>query len=355
MLLTLCSVFPDAPIYTLFYDKNATGGVFEGKDIRTSFLQKIPFVKKHHRGFPLLMPFAIEQFDFSPPDGGFDIVISISASFAKGIITKPHTKHICLCLTPPRFLWDDSHRFVEEFGYPRAVRSILPPFISYLRIWDKEASYRVDEFWAISGFVKDRVKKYYSRNSEIIYPPVDTKKFKVESLKFKASNHNLETSNYFLMVGRLVAYKRFDLGVKAFNKLGFPLKIVGTGPELKKLKRTAGDNIQFLGSVSDSQLAGLYSKTQALIFPQEEDCGIVPLEAMASGRPVIAFRSGGATETIEEGKTGLFFDEQTVDSLAYAVKSFDPNKFDPDDCRKQAEKFDVSVFKNKILEKLTQL
>jgi len=341
MLLALCAIFPDAPVYSLFYDAKATGGVFEGRDVRTSFLQNIPFVKKHHRGFPLLMPLAIEQFDFSD----FDVVISISASFAKGVITKPRTKHICICLTPPRFLWDDSHKFVEEFGYPRFIKNLLPPFISYLRMWDREASYRVDEFWAISDFISQRIKKYYGRDSKLVYPPVDVSKFYLQP-----TTYNLQS--YFLMAGRLVAYKRFDLGVKAFNKLGFPLKIVGTGPELKKLKKIAKDNIDFLGLVSDDRLADLYSKAQAIVFPQEEDFGIVPLEAMASGRPVIAFRSGGATETILKNKTGIFFDEQTIDSLAYAVKNFDPNKFDPVVCRQQAEKFDVSVFKQKVLSKL---
>ncbi|MBI2674769.1 MAG: glycosyltransferase [Candidatus Yanofskybacteria bacterium] len=345
MLLALCAIFPDAPIYTLFYDANATGGVFEGRDVRTSFLQNLPFVKKHHRGFPLLMPLAVEQFDFSD----FDAVISISASFAKGVITKPHTKHICICLTPPRFLWDDSQKFVEEFGYPKLIRNILPPFISYLRVWDKEASCRVDEFWAISDFIRQRIKKYYGRESELVYPPIDISKFP------KPTTYNLQPTTYFLMAGRLVAYKRFDLGVKAFNKLGFPLKIVGIGPEFKKLKRIANDNIEFLGLVSDDRLADLYSKTQALIFPQEEDFGIVPLEAMASGRPVIAFRSGGAVETTVENKTGAFFDEQTVDSLAYAVKNFDSSKFDSENCRKQAERFDVGVFKTKVFEKLSSL
>jgi glycosyltransferase involved in cell wall biosynthesis len=358
MLLTLCAIFPDAPIYTLFYDKNATGGVFEGKDIRTSFLQNIPFVKKYHRGFPLLMPLAIEQFDFSD----FDVVVSISASFAKGVITKPHTKHICICLTPPRFLWDDSHKFVEEFGYPKLIRNILPPFISYLRIWDREASYRVDEFWAISEFVKERIRKYYSKDSEVIYPPVNVSKFYVsnEPTEFldpaKLGQETTPRGGYFLMTGRLVAYKRFDLGVKAFAKLGLPLKIAGIGQELKKLKaesyKLKANNIEFLGLVSDAQLADLYSKANALVFPQEEDFGIVPLEAMASGRPVIAFRSGGAVETIVAGKTGVFFDEQTVDSLVYTVKNFNASKFDPQDCRKQAEKFDVSVFRQKVLNKL---
>ena len=167
--------------------------------------------------------------------------------------------------------------------------------------------------------------------------------------KFYISN---DLDEYFLMAGRLVAYKRFDLGVKAFNKLGFPLKIIGIGPELKKLKKMASDNIEFLELVSDDRLADLYSKAKALVFPQEEDFGIVPLEAMASGRPVIAYRAGGAMETIKEGETGLFFDEQTVDSLAYAVKNFDFKKFKPENCKKQAEKFDVSVFKSNMLKKL---
>lgn len=348
MLLALCAIFPDAPIYTLFYDKDATSGVFEGRDVRTSFLQNLPFIKKHHRGFPLLMPLAIEQFDFSD----FDVVISISASFAKGIITKPATKHICICLTPPRFLWDDSHKFVDEFGYPKIMKAILPPFISYLRMWDREASYRVDEFWAISNFIKERVSKYYLRDSQVIYPPVDLK-------KFEHTTYNIQRTTYFLMVGRLVTYKRFDLGIKAFNILRLPLKVVGTGPELKKLKslassvsRSQASDIEFLGQVSDDRLANLYSKAKALVFPQEEDFGIVPLEAMASGIPVIAFGSGGAAETVLEGKTGVFFDEQTVGAVVEAVKSFEKLKFDPENCRKQAEKFDVSVFKQKVFEKL---
>lgn len=331
-------MFPDAPIYTLFYDKNATKNVFGDRDIRTSFLQKIPFLSKYHRLFPLLMPVAIEQFDFS----SFDVVISISASFAKGIITKPRTRHICLCLTPPRFLWDNSHKFVEEFGYPKFIKKFFPPFISYLRIWDKEAAYRVDEFWAISGFVKDRIKKYYSKNSDIIYPPVDVSNFYISN----------EIRNYFLMVGRLVAYKCFDLGIKSFNKLKIPLKVVGSGPEMERLKKLAGTNIEFLGSVSDNELSEFYSKAQALVFPQEEDFGIVPLEAMASGRPVIAFKGGGAQETILEGETGLFFDKQEVDSVVKIVKSFQQRNFNPAICRSQAEKFNIEIFKKKVLDKL---
>jgi len=350
MLQVLCALYPRAPIYTLIYDREATGGVFDDRVIKTSFLQNLPFTKKHHRLFPLLMPLAVEQFDFSE----YDLVLSVSASFAKGIITKPGTRHICYCLTPPRFLWDNSQKFVEEFGYSKLVKKFLPPFITYLRIWDKEASLRVDDFWSISNFVGGRIKKYYSRPSQIIYPPVNVSKFEIRNSKF-------EIADYYLMVGRLVSYKRFDLAIKAFNKNGLPLKIVGIGPELNKLRSLASGgsrskasgNIEFLGLVSDEKLAELYSNARACIFPQEEDFGIVPLESMASGRPVIAYRAGGAMETIVENETGIFFDKQTPESLQEAIEKFQTLKFKPEACRAQAEKFDIEIFKKNIFEKLT--
>ena len=341
VLQVLCSMFPDAPIYTLFYDPQATGGVFEGREIRTSFLQRAPFIKKYHYFFPLFMPMAIEQFDFSD----FDLVISISASFAKGIITKPNTKHICYCLTPPRFLWDSSHKFREDFSYPSIIKKMLPPFITYVRLWDREASFRVDDFWTISSFVKDRVNKYYMRDAKVIYPPVNIDKFYISS----------DIQDYFLMIGRLVSYKRFDLAIRVFNQLGWSLKIAGVGPEINKLKKVAGNNIEFLGLVSDDKLADLYSHTRALIFPQEEDFGITPLEAMASGRPVIAYRGGGAVETIKEGETGIFFNEQTEESLMASLQGFKDQDFNPSACRMQAEGVDIKVFKKNILKHLDTL
>jgi glycosyltransferase involved in cell wall biosynthesis len=340
VLQVLCAMYPQAPIYTLFYDSEATGGVFEGRDIRTSFLQKVPFISKNHTLFPLFMPLAVEQFDFS----GYDVVLSISSSFSKGIITKPGTRHICYCLTPPRFLWDSSQKFVEEFDYPGIIKVFIPPLITYLRLWDREASFRADEFMSISGFVKERIKKYYSRDSEIIYPPVNIDKFYISD----------NVQDYFFMAGRLVSYKRFDLAIKVFNKLGWPLKIAGTGPELNRLRKIANNNIEFLGLISDGELARLYSQSKAFIFPQEEDFGITPLEAMASGRPVIAYRGGGAVETIEEGKTGIFFNEQTEEALFDALKYFDTKQFNPIDCRIQAEKFGIQVFKDNFSKKLDQ-
>ena len=338
VLQVLSAMFPDAPIYTLFYDAKATGGVFEGREIRTSFLQRVPFIKNYHYFFPLFMPLAVEQFDFSD----FDVILSISASFAKGIITKPYTRHICYCLTPPRFLWDDSQKFMEDFNYPKFIKIALPPLITYLRLWDREASLRVNDFWAISNFIKDRISKYYLRDSRVIYCPVNVNNFQIAE----------EIDNYFFMAGRLVSYKRFDLAISVFNTLGWPLKIAGIGPEFNKLKKMANGNIEFLGLVSDEKLADLYSHTRAFIFPQEEDFGITPLEAMASGRPVVAYRGGGVVETIKEGETGVFFDKQTEQSLLEVLINFDYKKFNPIKCREQATKFDISVFKDRILESL---
>jgi len=337
----LSALFPQAPIYTLFYDKDATGGVFEGKHIETSFLQKAPFIKRYHRLFPLFMPLAVEQFDFSD----YNVVLSISSSFAKGIITKPNTRHISYCLTPPRFLWDDSHKFMEEFGYPRFIKNILPPFITYLRMWDKEAAMRVDDFWTISNFVKSRITKYYHRDSRVIYCPVNTGKFYVSD----------KIGDYFFMAGRLVSYKRFDIAVKAFNLLGWPLKIAGIGPELNRLKKMAKSNIEFTGLITDQELAELYSHSRAVVFPQEEDFGIVPLEAMASGRPVVAYNAGGAAETVINNETGLLFNEQTEASLMETLKAFNQTNFKPEACQAQAEKFGIEVFKKNVMEELGKL
>ncbi|MFH1769149.1 MAG: glycosyltransferase [Parcubacteria group bacterium] len=340
VLEALCEVFPDAPIYTLLYDDRSTGKVFKDREVNTSFLQKLPFVRSHHRLFPWLMPVAVEQFDLSY----FDVVISVSASFAKGIITKPHTKHINYCLTPPRFLWDDSHKHISEFRLPWGFKRLLPYLITYLRIWDKDASLRVDEYVGISNFVLNRIKKYYNKDAKMIYPPVDTSKFRISPA----------IGDYFLMIGRLVPYKRFDLAVQTFTAMNLPLKIVGDGPERQRLEDMSGDNIEFLGLQSDYKLPELYCHAKAIIFPQEEDFGIVPLEAMASGRPVIAYRGGGALETIVEGETGVFFDEQTEIELAKAVGQCVMTQWNFQAIREHALKFDKERFKKEIAELVTQ-
>lgn len=342
MLAVLAEMFPDAPIYTLLYDEQATKGLFKDRIVKTSFLQSFPWAVNHHEWYPLLMPLAIEQFDFSD----FDVIISVSASFAKGIITKPTARHICYCLTPPRFLWDNSQRFGKDFGFPPLIRFASQPLISYLRMWDHSAADRVDEFWRISDFVDKRIQKYYHQSSKLIYPPVDTEKFKIQ-------NSNFKPEEYYLMVGRLVSYKKFDVAIRAFNELGLPLKIIGIGPELGRLKALAHSNIEFLGQVNDNELGRHYREAKALVFPQEEDFGIVPLEAMASGRPVIAYRGGGAEETIVEGETGVFFNTQTPEAIIEVVKKFDDQEFSPTLCRNQAEKFSVAQFKENVLSALT--
>ena len=280
------------------------------------------------------MPLAMEQFDLS----AFDTVLSVSASFAKGVITHPHMRHICYCLTPPRFLWDDSQKFVQQFRYPIPIKRLAPLALSYLRVWDRQAADRVDEFIAISDFVRRRIEKYYGREASIIYPPVNVSKFHLGQGK----------GQYWLMVGRLVAYKNFDIAIQAFNQLGWPLKIVGTGVEEKRLRHSAKENIEFIGLVDDTKLAELYANAAGVIFPQEEDFGIVPLEAMASGRPVVAYRGGGAMETIIDRITGVFFEEQNAESLMAAVDRASRMQFIPDVCRGQAERFDIPVFRERM-------
>ena len=234
------------------------------------------------------------------------------------MITKPRTRHISYCMTPTRFLWDDSHKYLDEFQKPGLIKKFTPFFLNYLRIWDQEASSRVDQFVANSNFIKERIRKYYQRDSLVVHPPVDTTKFKVTD----------QVDDYFLMVGRMVPYKRFDLAISVFNELGWPLKIIGDGPQKSHLQKIAKKNIKFLGLISDYKLPSFYSRARAVIFPQEEDFGIVPVEAMASGRPVIAFRAGGVLETVKDGESGVFFDEQTIESINECVEKFFQIKFD---------------------------
>ncbi|MBI2626679.1 MAG: glycosyltransferase [Parcubacteria group bacterium] len=341
VLMALSEIFPEAPIFTLLYNEHLTGHVFKDKQIHTSFLQKLPWSHKIFRFLPWLMPLAIEQFDLA----SFDVVISISTSYAKGILTKPYTRHISYCSTPPRYLWHETHESLDEFAVPDFVKPFIPMILSYLRVWDFDASSRVDDFIANSENVKQRIKKYYNRDSFVIHPPVEAEKFVLSS----------EPREYFLMVGRMVPYKRFDIVVQAFQAPSFKLQdskllIIGDGPERQYLKRLASGsrNIHFLGLVSDSKLPQYYARAKAVIFPQEEDFGIVPLEAMASGTPVIAYRAGGVLETVIEDKTGLFFDDQTPESLKNAIIKFESMKFDPEQIRLHALKWDKSIFQTKI-------
>lgn len=338
VLEAFLEIWPKAPIYTLIYDEKLTYGRFRDKKIHTSFLQKLPFTKSRHRFFPMFMPFAVEQFDLSK----YDVVLSDSASFAKGIITKPSTVHISYCHTPIRYAWDDSHKYIDEFSYPSLIKKIIPFFMNYIRIWDKEAANRVDHFITNSEFVKKRIRKYYRSDAEVIYPPVDARSFSLPAKNEKVSR------NYFLMVGRMLPYKRFDIAIDACNRLNLPLKIIGCGPEEKKLKNKAGKTVEFLGAVSDQELKKNLGGAKAFFFPQEEDFGITAVEAMACGTPVIAFKAGGALETVRDGVSGLFFEDQNVDSLVAALKKFEGLKFNPELVREEAMKFDKEIFKKKI-------
>ncbi|MBU0625112.1 glycosyltransferase [Patescibacteria group bacterium] len=327
-------IWPDAPTYALLYDPKRFSGMFRNREIKTSLLQKIPFSLKRYKWLMPLMPAATERYDLSD----FDVVLSSTSAFAKGIITRPETLHICYCHTPTRYLWSDTHSYISEIGLPGPIKSIMPLILSAVRSWDRMAADRVDYFVANSDTVRRRIRKYYRHDSTVIHPPVDT-------FRYRISN---QIDNYYVAGGRLVAYKRFDIVVKAFNKLGIPLKIFGEGPEFNSLRKLANKNIDFLGKLSEPEKTELYSHGLAYLHPQEEDFGITAVEAMAAGRPVIAFGKGGALETVIEGVTGTFIHEQTWEELANAVIRFEPERYDPQTIRTHAEQYDVEEFKSRI-------
>ena len=331
VLLVLHELFPDAPLYTSVYNKKTAGwaNVFR---IKTSFLQHMPYATSAHEYYPLLMPIAFENFSFDV----YDLVISVSSEAAKGIITSEKTLHVCYLLTPTRYLWSG----YEEYFKNSFFRFLSRPFVSYLRKWDKIASKRPDVFIAISDEVKKRIKKYYRREASVIYPPV----YRKERGKGKGESR----PGYFLVVSRLVGYKRIDLAIQACNELGLSLKIVGIGSEAKNLKRIAGSTIEFLGLLTHDRLLQYYKGCKALIFPGIEDFGLTVVEAQSNGKPVIAFRGGGALETIEENKTGMFFAPQTNTALVDVLEIFDKKRFSSKACRENAQKFSRQRFKKEF-------
>ena len=331
----LHQLFPEAPVYTLvIYDRNRDAELVQGMDIRTSFIQNLPLAGRTHQPFLPLFPIAIEQFDLS----GYDLVISSSHSFAKGVITSPQTLHICYCHTPMRYAWDLYGGYTRRMG--QLSRALTALVMNYIRLWDVLTAERVDCFIANSQFVAKRIKKYYGREARVIHPPVDTSYYTPMN----------EDEDYYLVVSRLTAYKRIDLAVKAFNKLGLPLRIIGTGPEMGRLRAIAKTNIQLLGEQPREVLREHLAKCRAFVFPGKEDFGIAPLEAQAAGRPVIAYAAGGALETVVEGVTGIFFHEQTIESLIAAVERLDAIQFDKDRIRQHALRFDEELFKQRIVE-----
>jgi glycosyltransferase involved in cell wall biosynthesis len=333
VIYKLHRMFPDAPIYTSTFNAEKMKA-FKNALIYTSFIQKLPKAKDKHQWYLKLYPIAFEQFDLS----NYDIVISSSHSCAKGVITKPETMHLSYCHSPMRYAWDNSHEYIRTYKFPWYIKRLIPRLIHKIRMWDRLAADRVDHFVTNSNYVKKRIQKYYRRDSKVIHPMVNTKDYYISDAK----------KDYYLAVGRFTPYKKFDLIVDAFNELPYKLKIVGTGVEEKALKAKSKSNIDFLGFVSDESLKDLYANCKALIFPQTEDFGITPLEAMASGRPVIAYKNGGALETIKEDETGLFFDEQNVPSLKSAVENFEKTAWHSKNIRKHAQKFDETVFENEF-------
>lgn len=330
LVLALKKIFPDSDLFTSVYNKDKASWASSFK-IKTSFLQKFPFALSSHEIYAILMPIAFENFSFD----NYDLVISITSEAAKGIITKPSTLHICICLTPTRYLWSGYKIYFENFIF----RFLAKPVTFYLKFWDKIASERPDYYIAISEEVQSRIKKYYGRDSKVIYPP----------LTIATDNFQIKDDGYFLVVSRLVPYKQIDLAIKACKDLMLPLKIVGTGSEEIFLKNISSENIEFLGDLSDKELISYYKNCKALIFPGSEDFGLVMLEAQSFGKPVIAFKGGGALEIINEGVTGEFFENPTPESLKEVLINFTQSRYNSKNCKEQVRKFSFKEFEQKLI------
>lgn len=325
-------LWPEAPIFVLFHDKERYAELSEA-DVRESFIRFLPFGRKHYKWYLPWMPLATERYNLHD----FDVVISSSSAFAKGVLTRPDTLHISYCHTPTRYLWTDTHEYVEDLRYNWLIKAVLPKLIHRLRLWDKMSVDRVDHFIANSQTVRHRIQKYYRRESSVIYPPVDTHLYSVSG----------DIQDYFVSGGRLVPYKRFDLLVQVFNRLKIPLKIFGAGSELDRLRYVAKSNIEFLGKISDDEKIKLLRHARAFVHPQVEDLGITPIESMAAGRPVIAYGVGGATETVIPGITGVFFKEQTWESLLDIILNFNYAAWDSEKIHNWAHRFGVENFKRR--------
>jgi glycosyltransferase involved in cell wall biosynthesis len=337
VVMAFHEIFPDAPIYTSIYDPKRVDPAFQQMDVRTTFMQKLPLVMKHHQPYLPVYPFAMESLDLR----GFDLVLSSSSAFGKGVITKPETLHICYCHTPMRWCWN-YQEYVEREQLGRVARTVLPLLISSLRVWDQTSAMRVDHFIANSPVIAERIQKYYRREAVVIPPPVDAKRFLFDP--------ETEPEDYFLCLSRLIPYKRIDLAIQACNRLQLPLVVIGKGRDLETLKKMAGPTIRFLGGLSDEEVLHYFAHCRAFLFPGDEDFGITPLEAQASGRPVIAYGAGGALASVIDGVTGVFFKEQTVESLSEVLASFDERRFDPEVIRNHALEFDISRFRRRILQ-----
>jgi len=332
VLATLVEMFPRAPIYTSMYWREGMPAAYRTWDIHTTWMDHLPGIYRHHQPYLPLYPLAFARLDLS----GYDLVLSNKSGFCHGVCTGKAV-HICYCLTPTRYVWDFEAYAARE-ALPPALKTALRPIIGRLRRWDYQAAQRVDHFVAISTEVQTRIRRYYSRDSVVIHPPLDTSRFR------PAAVHN----DYYLIVSRLIPYRRIDLAVHAFNQLGLPLVIAGDGRDRAALEALAHPNITFLGRVPDEDLPDLFAGCRAYVLPGEEDFCIAAAQAQAAGRPVIAYGAGGVLDTVIEDATGVFFREPTPEALAAAVRTFDPDAVDPRACRANAEQFAVEVFKEKL-------
>lgn len=333
MLEALVALYPQSPVYTSIYAPELMPAAFREWDIRTLWLDRMPGIHHHYQAYLPLYPLAWSGLKLS----GYDVILTNKSGFCHGLHYEAAALHICYCLAPTRYVWQlDS--YIAREGLGKAAERALRPLIALLKRWDYAAAQRVDHFIAISTEIQQRIKTYYQRDSRIIYPPVDTHRFEPST----------ETDDYFLVVSRLIPYKRIDLAVQAATRLGVKLKIGGKGRDLERLKAMAGETVEFLGYVPDDELPALMARCKAFLFPGLEDFGITPVQAQAAGRPVIAFAGGGALDTVIPGKTGELFREMTAESLAAVMAAFDPARYDSAAIRSHALRFDTQVFNREI-------
>ncbi len=339
LFMAMIETFPKADVFTSMASAQWKSQI---SNLKTSFMQKLPFKEKLYRHYFPLYPLAFESFDLT----GYDVVLSSSTRFAHGVITRPETLHICYMNTPPRMFWEPQTYF-ENFPYP--FKSLLNPFLSYFRLWDYAAAQRVDHFIANSKTPQARIKKYYGRDSHIIYPFVDLDRFRsAPNPNVPLADPSVANSDYHLIVSRLTAWKKIDIAIEAGNRLKLPLKIIGEGPDFERLKKLAGPTVELFDRLTDEEVVSYYKGCRALIFPQKEDFGITPLEAQAVGKPVIAFKAGGALETVIGGKTGEFFYPQTVEALTKALEHFGTAQYHSEDCYAQAARFSKKRFQREL-------